>query len=103
MVAFGAQLTSGATGIYTGPDAATSKVIQTGDTLFGGTVTALNYWGGFNSRGDVAFGYTLNTGVKGIAIASAVPEPAALGLLLPGVALILSRRKSFCQKTVCIP
>jgi hypothetical protein len=58
-------------GIFTGPNPATDKVIQTGDTLFGSTVTSVDLSLGrrLNDRGDVVFGYGLASGVVGIAVA----------------------------------
>ena len=58
-------------GIFTGPDPAADKVIQTGDALFGSSVTFVDLSLGrrLNDRGDIAFGYVLANGIAGIAVA----------------------------------
>lgn len=58
-------------GIFIGDDPVADKVIQIGDPLFGSTVTLLFFAkAGLNDDGDVAFGYTLDNGVSGIAVAA---------------------------------
>lgn len=43
-------------GIYTGPDRVADKVIATGDSLFGSTVTDLAFdRDGMNNKGQIAF------------------------------------------------
>jgi hypothetical protein len=61
-------------GIFTGPDPVADKVIQTGDTLFGSTVTSIYLSAGrqLNDRGDVVFSYGLANGVIGIAVARVI-------------------------------
>jgi hypothetical protein len=55
-LAFGASLDAGGYGIFTGADPITDKVITTGDTLFGSTVTGLTFSPkGFNDAGQIAF------------------------------------------------
>jgi hypothetical protein len=48
----------------------------------------------FNERGQLAFGATFTDGTSGIFVSNAVaiPEPAALGLLLVGVMFLIGRR-----------
>jgi hypothetical protein len=101
-VAFRATLDAGGSGIFTGPDPIADKVIQTGDSLFGSTVTVVGHLstkvdGTFdiNDNGDVAFRYELANGTFGIAVAWLVPEPASLiHLAVSLVALLcLDRRQ----------
>ena len=72
-VAFFADEATGGQGIFFGPAAAGHApvpVIQSGDALFGSTVTSLTL-GRFslNDRGQLVFMYTLQDGRSGIAIA----------------------------------
>jgi hypothetical protein len=94
-IVFLADLDSGEEGLYLGANPVTDKLIQTGDMLFGSTVTDLNYFAaGFNDAGQVAFHYTLGNGVVGIAIASVVPEPASIVLVSAfAAALTLGARR----------
>jgi hypothetical protein len=80
-VVFLADLDSGQRGIFIGPNPVTDKVIQTGDRLFGKTLTALDYLGDLNERGDFTFRYQLADLTTGIAIA-VVPEPTVASLLV---------------------
>ena len=83
------------------PGAATpTRVLQTGDTLFGATVTSL-FVGAFalNDNNQLTFSYTLDDGRTGIGVArlaasspTAAPEPGSLLLFLPILALALVRR-----------
>ncbi|HEY9710958.1 MAG TPA: PEP-CTERM sorting domain-containing protein [Oculatellaceae cyanobacterium] len=97
-VAFVAFPETGGTGIFTGPDPVSDKVIATGDTLLGSTVTSLNFEIGLNDEGQIAFGATLADGTVGIFRADpepvAVPEPTSiLGVLVAGALGAASRRK----------
>jgi hypothetical protein len=92
VVVFGAELDAGGVGIFDGPDTIANKVIKSGDTLFGSTVTELVFARGLNDNGDIAFRYTLANGVSGIAVAQAVPEPASLSLLVV-VGFAMQRRR----------
>ena len=98
-VAFWAALDGGSgSGVYVGPDPLADKVIRTGDSLFGGSVSRLSMVNGgdlfgnvdINDLGQVAFHYELVNGRQGIAVATpVVPEPgvticALLGALLLG-------------------
>jgi len=66
-VAFGAQLETGESGIFTGADPVADKVIAIGDPLFGSTVTSLGFSNkGFNDAGQVAFWAKLADGSGGV-------------------------------------
>lgn len=92
--AFLGGLDNTATGIFRGTNPVADKVIQTGDTLFGGTVQQLGMWNeGLNDSGDIAFSYFLSDGRFGIAVAHAVPGPAAVTPLLVAAACWRRRRR----------
>jgi hypothetical protein len=106
-VAFLASLDTGGSGIFTGADPITDKVIALGDTLFGATVVSLDFsTKGLNNSGQLAFLATFEDGTSGIFRANpesisepkSVPEPASgLGLLLGGtfgVGSLLKRKQS---------
>ncbi len=60
-VAFLADLDSGGSGIFVGPDPVTDRVIGTGDTLDGSSVTNLRFCDeGLNDSGQLAFQATFN-------------------------------------------
>lgn len=60
-VAFFADLDSGDSGIFVGPDPVSDRVIGTGDTLDGSTVTSLRFCDeGLNDSGQLAFQATFN-------------------------------------------
>ncbi|ODS30298.1 MAG: PEP-CTERM motif protein [Candidatus Scalindua rubra] len=91
MVAFWAWLDTGGHGIFTGPDDVVDKVIRTGDTLFGSTVTSLLFSRrGLNDFGQLAFYAELADGTSGIFRADPqterIPEPATIALLGIGLA-----------------
>ncbi len=66
-VAFTATLNSGEKGIFTGADPVEDKVVATGDTLEGSTVTDLNFLrSGLNNNGQIAFYAHLADGTQGI-------------------------------------
>jgi hypothetical protein len=66
-VAFGAQLETGESGIFTGADPVADKVIAIGDPLFDSTVTSLGFSNkGFNDAGQVAFWAKLADGSSGV-------------------------------------
>src|SRR5208282_5151106 len=68
-------------GIFTDIGGTLTPVLETGDALFGSTITSLDIGGsGLDENGDIAFSYSLSNGVSGVAIA-AVPEPASALLL----------------------
>lgn len=95
-VAFFATLDVGGPGIFIGSDPVADKVIRVGDTLFGSTVSDLDFFRGLNENGDIAFQYELVNGVTGIATAiTPIPEPSTYALALSGVFALLavSRRK----------
>ena len=79
-VAFFADLDSGGSGIFTGPNPITDRVIGTGDTLDGSTVTNIRFCDeGLNDSGQLAFQATFNDpsvpeGVR-VAIYRATPAP----------------------------
>ena len=99
-VAFEATLDAGGDGIFTGPDPIADKVIATGDPLFGATVSSISFTNaGIDDFGDIAFGYTLDNGVSGIAMAY-VPEPTNLALCaVVLIGSILRRRRRHCMAT----
>jgi len=77
-VAFLASLDEGGSGIFTGPNPVTDKVIATGDTLFGSTVTSLKYTRkGLNNAGQLTFFAQLADGSSGIfrADPESTPKP----------------------------
>ncbi len=100
-VVFDAILDDTRRGIFTGPDPVADKVILVGDTLFGETVTSLQFYDGLNDNGDIAFLYGLDNGVDGVALA-VVPEPAtSVGLLVAaGAVSLLGRRRNSCGRSV---
>ena len=80
-----AFLDAGGTAIYVSDGGVATRVIGTGDTLNGSTVTSLDLGpGGLNDAGQVAFRYRLTNNTFGVAVANVpVPEPgsaAARGL-----------------------
>jgi hypothetical protein len=93
-VAFFGTLDTGGSGIFTGADPITNKVIALGDSLFGSKVVSLDFsTKGLNNSGQLAFLATFEDGTSGIFRANpesisepkSVPEPASsLGLLLVG-------------------
>jgi hypothetical protein len=95
-VAFRAALDGGGGGIFTGPDPLVDKVIAAGDPVFGSVLTGIEETLGtraVNNRGDIVFRYTLANGVRGVALAQAVPEPTTFILLLVvGAVSFVSRR-----------
>jgi hypothetical protein len=111
-VVFLASLDEGGSGIFTGPNPVTDKVIATGDRLFGSTVTSLNFnrfsskW--LNNAGQLTFFAQLADGSSGIFRADPestpepqpVPEPASvLNLLAVGALGIGTWRKRQQRRT----
>lgn len=83
-VAFGADLDAGGEGVFIGSNSITDKVIATGDTLFGSTVTNVFAFSNnfINDRGQIVFSAELTDGRRVIARAeplstspTSVPEP----------------------------
>jgi hypothetical protein len=78
-IAFLATLDAGGSGIFTGPDPETSRVIQSGSTIFGRTVS--NFFGGLgrdavNAAGEIAFqAELLDTSGFSQVVVKAVPVP----------------------------
>jgi hypothetical protein len=90
-VIFLATLDEGGIGIFSGPDPAADKIIETGDPLFGSVVTDLPSNGtrlGLNDAGEIAFMASLADGREVIVRGdpAAVPEPSSFALL--GVGLL---------------
>lgn len=82
-IAFYGQTSDGRRGIFSGPDPDVDAVIKIGDPLFGSTITLLRFNNKcFNRSGQVAFSYTLSSGVSGIALAT--PAPRIFSFDLPG-------------------
>ncbi len=70
-VAFVAQLDTWERGIFTGDDPNQDAVIQTGDALFGSTVSGVELMRfALNDNGQIAFVYHLEDGRTGIAVAT---------------------------------
>jgi hypothetical protein len=87
-VAFFAELDAGGGGIFTGSDPSLDAVIRSGDVLFESTVNFVDFGGGLNNAGQIAFVYALTDRRLGIARAdplTTVPVPASLALLGVGV------------------
>ncbi len=74
-VAFTATLKSGEKGIFTGADPVADKVIATGDSLAGSTVTNLSFLrSGLNNNNQIAFSVQLADGTQGIFRAEPVTQ-----------------------------
>lgn len=106
IVAFQAALDAGGEGIFTGSDL--DKVIATGDSLFGSTVTSLFFQNdGLNNIGQIVFTAGLADGTQGVFRAEPVPEPSealgtlALGVL--GVRYLLKRKQKKHQQLTETP
>ena len=96
-VAFAGTLDGGTTGgVYMAlGGGAFEKVIGIGDPLFGSTVTSVFMkTDALNDAGQIALIYRLATGVRGVAIATPVPEPHALAVTFGGLWLLACRRRS---------
>lgn len=71
-------------GLFIGPDPIADKVIERGDTLFGSTVTDVQFWNrGLNNNGQLAFYASLANGQQVIVRAdpggsTSVPEPSCI-------------------------
>ena len=95
MVILGQPGQNGTAALYSGTNPASDRLLGVGDPLFGSTLQSFGFnladQEAFNNRGELAFGYTLASGVSGVAVLTA-PEPAALGLVAGG-GLVLRRRR----------
>ena len=90
--AFSASLDSGPAGIFTSADPISGKIIQTGDSLDGSTVTRISFGNSaLNDAGQVAFYALLADGRRGVYIAS-VPEASTFILAGLGGVLALGYR-----------
>jgi hypothetical protein len=88
-VAFYASLAAGGAGIFTGADSIADKVIATGDPLLGSTVSEIAFGRrGLNDNGQIAFWARLANGQQGIFVATPVPEPNSVTLLLSAAGLL---------------
>lgn len=101
-VAFQAALDAGGEGIFIGSDLVADKVIATGDSLFGSTVTSLFFQNiGLNNSGQIVFTAGLADGTQGVFRAEPIPEPSeALGTLafgVLGVRYMLKRKQKYAQ------
>ncbi len=73
-VAFAARLNAGGQGIFIGANPVTDKVIATGDSLLGSTVTSLTFASrGLNNNQQIVFFATLADGESGIFRADETP------------------------------
>lgn len=86
-IAFWAELDDDRLGIYAGGDPVLDKVIETGDALFGSTISDVYPSPQINDHGDISFTYRLADGRVGIAVARVVPEPAGWAMAIPLVSL----------------
>ena len=95
-VVFHARLPDGGHGIFTGRDPVADKLIAVDDVLFGQRVTAVNFRpGGLNDLGQLVFSYTLADGRTGVAVATPVPEPAAVAIAAGSCLLLWRGRLRF--------
>ena len=70
-------------GIFLASGDSAPAIIRVGDPLFGSTVSQLFHLSlDAAGSGNIAFTYRLATGLLGIALASPVPEPGAMGLAM---------------------
>jgi len=86
---------SGGRGLYVelaGAGGSLMPLLNTGDPLFGSTVSNITLGSTGFDNNTLAVAYTLADGRSGIATTS-VPEPASVGLLLVGAGIILRRRR----------
>jgi hypothetical protein len=99
-IAFAATLKNGAVGIFTGPDPVADKVIEQGDSLFGGTVGQVISLGsdGINDQGSVAFIANTQTG-NYVVRADPIPEPVGLALTMCVGGWLVARRRRRRQAT----
>jgi hypothetical protein len=99
-IVFTASIDGARTGIFTGPDLVSDKVIAIGDPLFGSTLGGFSLVeGGLNDGDQLTFVYFLNNGEQGIAVTT-VPEPGVLlagGLLITCIALRRRGRGAICR------
>jgi hypothetical protein len=96
IVVFRASLDSGGDGLFFGPDSVGDRIIGTGDSLLGSTVSSVAFWReGLNDHGQVAFFARLTDGSSGIFVATPVPEPPLLSALLAAAAFL-----GICRGTV---
>jgi hypothetical protein len=94
-VLFSGDWTGGGQGLFLSSHGATTSILQRGNLLFGQSligVAVLSRSLDPSGSGNVAFRYTLANGVSGIALATPVPEPAALTLALAALAPAIRRR-----------
>ncbi|WP_428306899.1 choice-of-anchor tandem repeat NxxGxxAF-containing protein [Lacipirellula sp.] len=94
VIAFTGTLDNNVRGIYVGSDPVNDKVIEVGGSLFGSKVTEIYNTPNINNRGDVIFYYQLANGTTGLALARAVPEPAAGSLAIVSLAVVALRRRT---------
>lgn len=94
-VAIWAELDAGGSGVFTGPNPLTDKVIQTGDSLDGSIVIGAStfFRGGINDNGQIVFRAGLEDGRLGIFRADPIPEPSALAFLGVASLVFFYRRK----------
>ena len=100
-IAFSATLDAGGSGVFARLPGGNAPfaVVQTGDSLFGSSVTRLSVSSsGLNDSNQLAFNYSLADGRFGIAVAQiVVPEAGTLALaavgLLAGVGVVVRRKR----------
>ena len=94
-VVFSAEMDNGAKGIFVGPDALADRVLIEGDSQFGGTIDELYVFSGLNNAGQIAFLYRLDTGIRGIAVATPVPEPGLGSVLIAALISLAAARRRY--------
>jgi hypothetical protein len=78
-------------GIMTGSDPTADTLVREGGLLFGATVESVGSVFGLNESGQIAFSFELDNGLSGIAVATPVPEPSGLCLIVTAMAIGASR------------
>jgi hypothetical protein len=96
-VVFQAAFGGGATGLFVSDGSALTTIVKKGDLLFGSTVASVSFgrFGLDQGGGRVAFGYRLDDGRRGVAIAALVPEPNSIALIVAAIAAVLLRRRIY--------
>ncbi len=81
----GINIDAGGNSLFVASDPIADRIIGTGDSLFGGTVSSVNFYRGLNNAIEAVFRCALDNGVSGIAVTAGVTEPSNVALLAAGV------------------